>query len=123
MTIMNAGNKKQYNNSMKKFNQLISKSSQRLLSSFLNGDDRQQKELEKIKKTVLQAASKKQRVVMQIKTPNNQFETLVGQLLTQSNSTSSVGIRLHPNNELRVVPIDQIKKVRIMSRTATHRNF
>lgn len=120
---MNANNKKQRDNSMKKLNQLISKSSQRLLSSFLNGDDRQQKEFEKIKKTVLHAAAKKQRVVMQIKTPQNQLETLVGQLLTQSNSTSSVGIKLHPNNELRIVPIEQIKKVRVMSRTATHRKF
>ncbi|MGX6978459.1 hypothetical protein ACWN8V_04185 [Vagococcus elongatus] len=104
-------------NPMKNFTKIISDSSQRFLASFLDDSLAQKKEKEKKKTLIRQAISQNNMVVLQIVLedhPNGPFETLYGKVRENKNNSDVVVLVSKDTNEIKMIPMDQIKKVSIM---------
>ncbi|MGO3732414.1 MAG: hypothetical protein ACTJHC_04465 [Vagococcus sp.] len=108
------------NNGVKKFTQFISRSSQRFLSSFIDDEAYQEKQIKQIFQKINQAMAQKSMVVIQYKDTlqdksSDGFETLVGRIYQHSNNPESLVIKLQKNNQVKMISAKNIKKISIIS--------
>lgn len=101
-------------NSMKTFSQRLTDSSQKFLSSFFNDELKIQQEKQKILEQVRLAMSQNRFVVLQIQEEIDgtmSFETVSGKLRQNNFNKNMVLLTLDKTNEIKMIPIDHIKKI------------
>ena len=97
---------------VKYLTRILSNSSQRFFSAFLDDSLIIKKEQEKIKNQLIHAASLKVTTVLQVsESINEPVETLYGQIELQPLNETIILLNEEKNNTLRMLPIHMIRKV------------
>ncbi|MGY3749997.1 hypothetical protein [Vagococcus acidifermentans] len=107
-------------NSVKRFTQFLSRSSQKFLSSFLDDDIKLQEQRDTITQKINLAVAQGSIVVIQYRTATNSrqraaFESIVGRIYRHQTNSDSLVIKLQSTNQVRMISAKNIKRITLIN--------